>query len=221
MTSVLCSQSIRNDTSPEHEEAPRLSFCDLLESTHWDAINSDNNNGKSSCSKEEDEGMIFDFFGSHSGFSFAAPPTTHPQENIRFCGKQMTPNKTSTKKNNFKKKVLNWIMPSSSFSSSSSKQRAKKQKIGPEYDDGNSRSRNRRWWMVMFGSIRVPNEMDLSDIKTRQKRRPPQSIKAFVAMFDDHQQQINKLGMETKMKTKTSSSINGLIGLVRSFSCKI
>lgn len=159
----------------EAEEA--LSLCDLpiySDESNWEDYSKEEQRLSSSDSD------FFEFFSED--FSTAAS-TTPNKNDIIFCGKLMIPYKelpdpekahdeNDPKQNQTKKGFLRW--KSLSFS----------KKKGDSFSDCDfsvgkatvlAPPTKSRWYLFLFGIGRLPTEMELRDIKTRQSRLRSQS----------------------------------------------
>lgn len=173
------SSTMENSTDHLHdpyEAEEALSLCDL-------PIYSDESNWED-YSKEEQrlsssDNDFFEFFSED--FSTAAS-TTPNKNDIIFCGKLMIPYKDipdpekthdeNPKQNQMKKGFLRW--KSLSFS----------KKKGDSFSNCDfsvekatvlAPPTKSRWYLFLFGIGRLPTEMELRDIKTRQSRLRSQS----------------------------------------------
>ncbi|XP_047337183.1 uncharacterized protein LOC124940696 [Impatiens glandulifera] len=187
----------------DDEEEETLSFCDLpIYSNNTD----DYSVSVSSSSLDDDEMNMFEFLNRDMSIGSS-------EKSIIFCGKIITYkeseqfNETDAREESKPSKGRRYW---SLFREKSSKDRTStsvwKLPSSVVVSSRSTRSRSRsRWNLIMFGLLKFPSwssgvEMELSDIRNRQKRRNPAK-----AVADGEE--------------KRNSSVNGLWSLIRTLSC--
>lgn len=192
---------------PYDDEDEALSFCDLPIYGNNDAENESdassrwNQNSSSSSSSINEEDDCFEFVSSTQSLQESCLSTVRRRhESIMFCGKIIPPRKEDplTKKSAYCKGQL--LNPSSKVLPLIEKRHDDVRKISA------SSYKTSKWYMLMFGLVRIQGPMELKDIKKRQNKQSRRST--------PHSNTL--VGGEEILK---SGGGKGMWSLLRAFSC--
>ncbi|KAK9283391.1 hypothetical protein L1049_011633 [Liquidambar formosana] len=213
------------------EAEETLSLCDLAiynDAAEWDDYSKED---QSSSGDQEEE--FFEFFSED------ITALTRPAENIIFCGKLIPykqpvsekthqPQDNNTEKHPKTRSLFRWKSRSSSNKSKASRADgvdSKPQKVSdsksltlPTSEKYNisvqkvnilTSPTKSRWHLLLFGLMRLPTEMELSDIKNRHHRQNPSPTTMMFRSFD--------AGEEVTVGKKSRGK--GLWRLIRALGC--
>ncbi|KAF8370144.1 hypothetical protein HHK36_031839 [Tetracentron sinense] len=172
-----------------------LSLCDLplySDGTEWE------DSGKEYPRPSSSDHEFFEFSSDFSGEMNMIIP---PPNDIIFCGKLIpykespTEDRAMRKSPSLKKQLQKLRNPSKKCDLTARKESILSSSVKP------------RWYLLMFGLVKFPTEMELKDIRNRQSRRNPSSL--FPA-FDGGK----------SVKGIRSRGKGSFWGLLRAFGCK-